>query len=141
MGQGPESANITLLPDGNGAFTEGMGMLVDKSDLFRQAQLALPMLVKDGVVQKMFIEPEKEGDPFEVSDADTMLAYFAPKAKKPDQVVVFSAGLPVLRGSPRCCRTRVSIRSRSRWRTRSAAASSAPSRARAPRRRCSSTAR
>ena len=28
-----ESANITLLPDGNGAFTEGMGMLVDKSDL------------------------------------------------------------------------------------------------------------
>ena len=48
------------------------------------------MLVKDGVVQKMFIEPEKEGDPFEVSDADTMLAHFAPTAKKPDQVVVFS---------------------------------------------------
>jgi glutaredoxin-like protein len=38
----------------------------------------------------MFIEPEKEGDPFEVSDADTMLAHFAPSAKKPDQVVVFS---------------------------------------------------
>ncbi|WP_268630752.1 redoxin family protein, partial [Escherichia coli] len=28
-----ESANITLLPDGNGEFTAGMGMLVDKSDL------------------------------------------------------------------------------------------------------------
>ena len=95
-----ESANITLLPDGNGAFTEGMGMLVDKSDLgFGKRSWRYSMLVKDGVVQKMFIEPEKEGDPFEVSDADTMLAYFAPKAKKPDQVVVFSAGLPVLRGS------------------------------------------
>ena len=95
-----ESANITLLPDGNGAFTEGMGMLVDKSDLgFGKRSWRYSMLVKDGVVQKMFIEPEKEGDPFEVSDADTMLAYFAPAARKPDQVVVFSAGLPVLRGS------------------------------------------
>ncbi|MCS3505921.1 glutathione peroxidase [Achromobacter sp. JUb104] len=86
-----ESANITLLPDGNGAFTEGMGMLVDKSDLgFGKRSWRYAMLVKDGVVQKMFIEPEKEGDPFEVSDADTMLAHIAPTAKKPDQVVVFS---------------------------------------------------
>ncbi|CAM4100064.1 glutathione peroxidase [Bordetella tumulicola] len=86
-----ESANITLLPDGNGDFTEGMGMLVDKRDLgFGKRSWRYSMLVKDGVVQKMFIEPEKDGDPFEVSDADTMLAYFAPDAKKPDQVVVFS---------------------------------------------------
>lgn len=86
-----EAANITLLPDGNGAFTDGMGMLVDKSDLgFGKRSWRYSMLVKDGVVQKMFIEPEKEGDPFEVSDADTMLAYIAPECKKPDQVVVFS---------------------------------------------------
>jgi len=86
-----ESANITLLPDGNGDFTEGMGMLVDKRDLgFGKRSWRYSMLVKDGVVQKMFIEPQKEGDPFEVSDADTMLAYVAPQAKKPDQVVVFS---------------------------------------------------
>jgi glutaredoxin-like protein len=50
------------------------------------------MLVKDGVVQKMFIEPHKPGDPFEVSDADTMLAYVAPKAKKPDQVAILTRG-------------------------------------------------
>jgi glutaredoxin-like protein len=37
------------------------------------------MLVKDGVVDKMFIEPDVAGDPFEVSDADTMLAYIAPE--------------------------------------------------------------
>ena len=48
------------------------------------------MLAKDGVVQKMFIEPQKPGDTFEVSDADTMLAYCAPKAKKPDQVAILT---------------------------------------------------
>jgi len=86
-----ECANIALLPDGNGEFTGGMGMLVDKSDLgFGKRSWRYSMLVRDGVVEKMFIEPEKEGDPFEVSDADTMLAYVAPEARKPDQVVVFS---------------------------------------------------
>ena len=68
-----------------------MGMLVDKSNLgFGKRSWRYSMLVKDGVVQKMFIEPEKEGDPFEVSDADTMLFHIAPLVKKPDQVVVFS---------------------------------------------------
>lgn len=86
-----ESENITLLPDGNTEFTAGMGMLFDKSDLgFGKRSWRYSMLVKDGVVEKMFIEPEKDGDPFEVSDADTMLAHIAPDAKKPDQVVVFS---------------------------------------------------
>ncbi|MBO1112914.1 glutathione peroxidase [Bordetella petrii] len=86
-----EAGNITLLPDGNGDFTEGMGMLVDKRDLgFGKRSWRYSMLVKDGVIEKMFIEPQKEGDPFEVSDADTMLAYIAPQARKPDQVVVFS---------------------------------------------------
>jgi glutaredoxin-like protein len=48
------------------------------------------MLVKDGVIEKMFVEPEKPGDPFEVSDADTMLNYINPKAKKPDQVALLT---------------------------------------------------
>ncbi|AOY01077.1 glutathione peroxidase [Jeongeupia sp. USM3] len=86
-----EAQNIVMVPDGNGEFTEGMGMLVDKMDLgFGKRSWRYSMLVKDGVVEKMFIEPQKEGDPFEVSDADTMLDYINPKAKKPDQVVVFS---------------------------------------------------
>ena len=86
-----ECANVTLLPDGNGEFTAGMGMLVDKSDLgFGKRSWRYSMLVRDGVVEKMFIEPEKPGDPFEVSDADTMLAYLNPKAKKPDQVAIFT---------------------------------------------------
>jgi glutaredoxin-like protein len=48
------------------------------------------MLGRDGVVQKMFIEPSMPGDPFEVSDADTMLAYVNPKAKSPDQVAILT---------------------------------------------------
>ena len=31
------------------------------------------MIVNDGVIEKMFVETEQPGDPFGVSDADTML--------------------------------------------------------------------
>ena len=71
-----DAPNVTFIPDGNGEFTRQMGMLVDKSDLgFGQRSWRYSMLVKDGTIVKQFIEPEKAGDPFEVSDADTMLAY------------------------------------------------------------------
>jgi len=86
-----ESEHIRLIPDGNGEFTDGMGQLVDKSDLgFGKRSWRYSMLVRDGVVEKMFVEPNKPGDPFEVSDADTMLDYINPKAKKPDQVAIFT---------------------------------------------------
>ncbi len=86
-----EAQNITLVPDGNGEFTAGMGLLVDKSDLgFGKRSWRYSMLVKDGVVEKMFIEPEKPGDPFEVSDADTMLRYINANAKLPDQVAILT---------------------------------------------------
>jgi glutaredoxin-like protein len=86
-----EASNIVMVPDGNGEFTDGMGMLVGKEDLgFGKRSWRYSMLVKDGVVEKMFIEPEKPGDPFEVSDADTMLNYINPNAKKPDQVAIFT---------------------------------------------------
>jgi glutaredoxin-like protein len=86
-----ESENVILVPDGNGEFTEGMGQLVDKADLgFGKRSWRYSMLVRDGVVEKMFVEPNKPGDPFEVSDADTMLNYINPKAKKPDQVAIFT---------------------------------------------------
>lgn len=89
--KGQEAKNVMLIPDGNGEFTNGMGMLVDKADLgFGKRSWRYSMLVKNGAVEKMFIEPEKTGDPFEVSDADTMLTYINPKARKPDQVAIFT---------------------------------------------------
>ena len=86
-----EAQNVRMIPDGNGEFTEQIGMLVDKSDLgFGKRSWRYSMLVKDGVIVKQFIEPEKPGDPFEVSDADTMLNFINPQAKKPDQVAIFT---------------------------------------------------
>lgn len=86
-----ESDNVTLIPDGNGDFTRGMGMLVDKQDLgFGERSWRYSMLVKDGVIEKMFIEPDVAGDPFEVSDADTMLHYINPEATAPEPVSIFT---------------------------------------------------
>lgn len=66
--------NLTMLPDGNGEFSKALGFLVDKSDLgFGKRSWRYSMIVNDGVIEKMFIETEQPGDPFGVSDADTML--------------------------------------------------------------------
>jgi glutaredoxin-like protein len=86
-----EAGNIRLIPDGNGEFTRGMGMLVDKSDIgFGERSWRYSMLVKDGVIEKMFIEPDVPGDPFEVSDADTMLHWINPQANKPAAVSIIT---------------------------------------------------
>lgn len=71
---------VQMLPDGNADFTRGMGMLVDKSNLgFGDRSWRYSMVVKDGVIEKMYVEPGISHvcstDPFEVSDADTILAY------------------------------------------------------------------
>jgi glutathione-dependent peroxiredoxin len=85
------ASNITFLPDGNGEFTEAMGMLVDKNDLgFGKRSWRYSMVVRDGKIEKMFVEPQVPGDPFEVSDADTMLEYINPQAVKPDDIVLFT---------------------------------------------------
>ncbi len=94
--------DITLLPDGNGEFTAGMGMLVDKSDLgFGKRSWRYSMLVRNGVIEKMFIEPESSGDPLDVSDADTMLRYINPQAVVPEPVVIFTRA-----GCPHCARAK-----------------------------------
>lgn len=97
--------NIRFIPDGNGEFTDGMGMLVDKNDLgFGKRSWRYAMLVKDGVVEKQFIEPDQPGDPFEVSDADTMFAYIAPNAEKPRDITVFSRP-----GCPFCSQAKATL--------------------------------
>ncbi len=98
--------NVVCIPDGNGEFTKGMGMLVDKSDLgFGPRSWRYSMLVRDGVIDKMFIEPEVEGDPFEVSDADTMLGYLGGKPAKEEFVTVFTRP-----GCPHCARAKAALK-------------------------------
>ncbi|TCP95019.1 glutaredoxin-like protein [Cricetibacter osteomyelitidis] len=82
---------ITFVPDGNGEFTRGMGQLVEKDDLgFGARSWRYSMLVKNGIVEKMFIEPNEPGDPFKVSDADTMLKFIAPEHKTQESVAIFT---------------------------------------------------
>ncbi|QCU89236.1 glutathione peroxidase [Thiomicrorhabdus sediminis] len=100
-----ESTNVTLIPDGNGEFSDGMGMLVDKDDLgFGKRSWRYSMLVKDGKIEKMFIEPEVPGDPFEVSDADTMLNYINPNASAPKVATVFTK-----EGCPFCVKAKAML--------------------------------
>ncbi|AWT49167.1 peroxiredoxin [Psychrobacter sp. YP14] len=72
--------NVFLLPDGNGEFTRKMGMLVDKSNLgFGMRSWRYSMYVDNKEIKQVFMEPGFDDncptDPFEVSDADTMLEY------------------------------------------------------------------
>jgi glutaredoxin-like protein len=101
-----EADNIRMIPDGNGEFTEGMGMLVDKAELgFGKRSWRYSMLVKDGVVEKMFIEPQKPGDPFEVSDADTMLNYINADAELPQSISIITKP-----GCPFCAKAKDSLK-------------------------------
>ncbi len=73
-------SKVKLLPDGSGDFTRGMGMMVKKDNLgFGERSWRYSMYVEDGVVKKIFAEPgfsdNCKDDPFEVSDAGTMLQY------------------------------------------------------------------
>lgn len=73
-------SKVKMLPDGNAEFTRKMGMLVEKNNLgFGDRSWRYSMLVEDGEIKKLFAE---EGfsdncatDPFEVSDAQTMLSF------------------------------------------------------------------
>lgn len=96
---------IRFVADGNGEFSEGMGMLVEKNDLgFGKRSWRYSMLVNDGVIEKMFIEPEEPGDPFKVSDADTMLNHIAPNAEAPKQISLLSKP-----GCPHCARAKTTL--------------------------------
>ncbi|MGE0080970.1 MAG: glutathione peroxidase [Thiohalomonadaceae bacterium] len=93
---------VRMLPDGNGDFAAGMGMLVDMRHLgYGWRSWRYSMLVRDGVIEKMFIEPEKEGDPYEVSDADTLLRYINPEAREPPPITMITR-----EGCPYCARAR-----------------------------------
>jgi glutathione-dependent peroxiredoxin len=82
---------VTFVPDGNGELTEALGMLVDKRDLgFGSRSWRYAMVVQDGVIEKAFVEPEQPGDPYEVSDADTVLRYVTDGAAQPQDVVLFT---------------------------------------------------
>ena len=72
---------VKPIGDGEGKFTKGMGMLVDKPKQgFGMRSWRYSALIDNCKVSKIFIEDGKnnqsqDNDPFNVSDVDTMLEY------------------------------------------------------------------
>lgn len=78
-GRSLDVKKVKLLPDGSGEFTKEMGMLVKKNNLgFGDRSWRYSMYAQDGEVKKAFVEEgfsdDCSDDPFEVSDAETMLS-------------------------------------------------------------------
>ena len=72
--------NVKMLPDGNGDFAEAINMCVDKRNLgFGKRSWRYSMLVDDLRIVQLYEEPgfmsNCPEDPFECSDAETMLEY------------------------------------------------------------------
>ncbi len=94
-----KAQGVHFVADPFGEFTKEMGMSIDHRDAgLGTRSWRYSMLVNDGVIEKMFIEPDVPGDPFEVSDADTMLKHLRPRAGRARAGAdARAARLPVLR--------------------------------------------
>ncbi|RZM82521.1 peroxiredoxin [Leptolyngbya iicbica] len=80
---------VRFIPDVTGDFTHAMGMVVDLADkgMGRRSR-RYSMLVRDGTVEKMFVEPDGFETMPVVSNAETLLNYLNPDAEHPQQMTV-----------------------------------------------------
>jgi peroxiredoxin len=72
--------NVKVIPDGNGEFTEKVGMLCSKRDkCFGDRSWRYAAIINDGVVEKMFEEPGKADnlseDPYGESSPENVLKF------------------------------------------------------------------
>lgn len=70
-GKAQNAEHLTMLADGNGKFTQSIGLEMDTDGFGGIRSVRYSMLVVDGVVEKLNVE---EPGKFEVSDAETMLS-------------------------------------------------------------------
>ena len=75
-----ELKNVKVIPDGSGTFTKKMKMLVKKDNLgFGARSWRYAAVVKNGVIEKMFVEPGFEDncstDPYGESSPQTVLEW------------------------------------------------------------------
>ena len=73
-------SKVKVIPDGNAEFTEGVGFSTTfKNRGFGQRSWRYSAVIIDEIIEKEFVEPgmteDSDPDPFEVSDAETMLEY------------------------------------------------------------------
>lgn len=71
--------NLKFIPDGNGEFTEKMGMLVDMSAVcFGKRSRRYAVIVNNGTVEKAFVEPDstpEDPDPYGASSPESVMSY------------------------------------------------------------------
>ena len=72
--------NVKVIPDGSGQFTKKMKMLVKKDNLgFGVRSWRYAAVVKNGVIEKLFVEPGKEDncgtDPYGESSPENVLKW------------------------------------------------------------------
>ena len=72
--------NVKVIPDGNGEFTDGLGMLVEKRNLgFGNRSWRYAAVIKNGIIEKWFEEPgiddNCETDPYGETAPDLVLWY------------------------------------------------------------------
>ena len=76
---------VKMIPDGDGAFTRSLGMLVNKpAQGFGLRSWRYSAFIDNKQVKEMFVEPglnnlSLDDDPYEVSDPETMLRYLGGK--------------------------------------------------------------
>jgi len=101
-----KAAGIRFVADPYAEFTRAMGMEVDHRDAgLGVRSWRYSMLVDDGTVEAMFVEPDVPGDPFEVSDADTLWNYL-----RPDQKGAGTAFMLAREGCPHCARAKALLK-------------------------------
>ena len=73
-------SKVKVIPDGSGHFTTAMGMMVAKDNLgFGQRSWRYAMIVNDGIIENLFVEPGKddnvEDDPYGETSPQNILTY------------------------------------------------------------------
>ena len=73
-------SKVKMIPDGNGEFTNAIGMLVSKNNLgFAYRSWRYAAIVNDGEIEKLFEEPGKcddcPTDPYGESSPESVLSY------------------------------------------------------------------
>jgi len=75
--------NVKVIPDGTGAFTDSMGMLIDMSAIgFGKRSRRYAAVIDNGVIEKMFVEPEAsetDQDPYGESSPENVMKYLVSK--------------------------------------------------------------
>jgi glutathione-dependent peroxiredoxin len=103
-----KAEGIHFVADPFAEFSREMGMTVDnRESALGTRSWRYSMLVDDGRIRKMFIEPDQPGDPFEVSDAETMLRHLRPKAQPLGPVMMLAR-----HGCPYCKRAKELLKER-----------------------------